>query len=233
MRAGTTAGPTQEDSRPAEGWTGGTAQPCRWVPVLQTPGGAHACTHTHAPEHKMAHLKARRLAGQRKGAGAIVVRVGFWGLRGWGTRWAEKGGPSRGDPSTSLTVSGRVPGRGLARGEGASGDRTGGRRQKRGRPASPGLLELPSRAPVQAWPLRSHVPGASTAHRKSWPVAAALQARLREQPHPGTCCKQSLGTHPDLHNQKLLLQMVGPRGLFFFLLFLTEVLPGTRTCLAV
>ena len=101
-----------------------------------------------------------------------------------------------GDPSTSPTASVRVPGRGLARGEGVSGDRTGGGRQKRDRPACfPGASRVPM---AGTCPL-----GASTAHGKPRPVAAALQVQAREQPHPGTCCKQSLRTHLDLHNQKL------------------------------
>ena len=79
----------------------------------------HTCVHTHThPEHKTDHLKARRLAGQCKGAGVIVVRVGFWGLRGWGARWAEKGGLPGGTPARAAQRAGgcRAEGWPVARG---------------------------------------------------------------------------------------------------------------------
>ena len=96
---------------------------------------------------------------------------------------------------------------------GPVGTEPGARRKKQaGSPASPGA----SRAPVTGT-----CPSAATAASVPWSPhctqdvvahASGAPSAVREQPPPGPCCRQSLGTHPDLHIRN---SGGGPRGLLF------------------
>lgn len=188
--------PGRPQARGGAGRRDGSALPLGSHPA-DTRARTHADTHVRAPRTQDGPQEGQEAGRSAQRSRGRWGKGGLPGARGLGAMVGGEGRPfPGGDPSTSPTASVRVPGRGLARGEGVSGDRTGGGRQKRDRPACfPGASRVPM---AGTCPL-----GASTAHGKPRPVAAALQVQAREQPHPGTCCKQSLRTHLDLHNQKL------------------------------
>ena len=155
-----------------------------------------------------------RLAGQRKGAGAILVRAGCLGRGGWGTRAGRAGRGFLGGPQHKRhSQRGGCWAEGWPAARGPLGTEPGARRKKQaGSPASPGA----SRAPVTGT-----CPSAATAASVPWSPhctqdvvahASGAPSAVREQPPPGPCCRQSLGTHPDLHIRN---SGGGPRGLLF------------------
>ena len=188
----------------AGGGEDGGVQPCRWVHTLQMPGRAHTPTQDGS------------LAGQQAGRSVQrgQVRAGCLGLGGWGT-WAGRarrgflGGPQHKRHSQR---GGRWA-EGWPAERGPLGTEPGARRKKQaGSPASPGASRAPVAGTCPSTATAASVPGSPHCTQDVVAHASGSPSAVREQPPPGTCCRQSLGTHPDLHIGN---SGGGPRGLLF------------------